>query len=183
MISHLPARAALLTAVIALPLLAGCGSSRNTADGPPCPRVVRLADATDLTRYRAGAVPDIGTVEVAARIEGVRFACSLAPRNAGLDVILTVGVSAERGPGATGRTADLPYFVWVVDRDESRVLNRGSDTLRVQFPPNTNTTTAVGEEMQVRIPGDPRAAAERTVLVGFQLSPEQLEANRRRGTR
>jgi hypothetical protein len=37
--------------------------------------------------------------------------------------------------------------------------------------------------MMVRIPGNVQRAAEKVILLGFQLTPEQLEANRRRGVR
>jgi hypothetical protein len=145
--------------------------------------VALLADAVDLTRYRPGAAPDIGTVEVDARMNGFQAKCDYAPRNAGLDVTLTVQLTAERGPASSSRTVDLPYLVAVVERDESRVLNRGTDTVRVTFAGNQRSTGVSGEEMLVRIPGDVRQAADRTILIGFALTPEQLEANRRRGAR
>jgi hypothetical protein len=63
------------------------------------------------------------------------------------------------------------------------VLNRGSDTIRVTFRGNESRAVSRSEQMMVRIPGDVRRAAEKVVLIGFQLTPEQLEANRRRGVR
>ncbi|MCR0983074.1 hypothetical protein [Roseomonas populi] len=141
-----------------------------------------LADAVDLTRYRAGAVPDVGTVEVDARMIGFQARCDYAPRDAGLDVTLVVQVAAERGPTAT-RAVDLPYVVAVTDEAEGRVLNRGTDTVRLTFAGNERRTAVQGEQMMVRIPGDVRRAAEKVVLIGFQLTPEELAANRRRGVR
>ena len=177
-------------ALLALPLLAGCGgggggrgSVLNQRPQAPCPRVALLAEAVDLTRYREGARPDLASMEVDARMTGFQARCDYASREGGLDVTLRVQVAAERGPAATGNTADLPYLVAVTEEAESRVLNRGTDTVRVLFGTGDRRTTAQGEEMLVRIPGDVRQAAEKVVLVGFLLSPEQLAANRRRGVR
>ncbi|MBP0491258.1 hypothetical protein [Roseomonas indoligenes] len=178
-------RPAALLALSLLPLLAACGRGGDVLSQrprAPCPRVALLADAVDLTRYRAGAVPDVGTVEVDARMVGLQARCDYAPREAGLDVTLVVQVTAERGPAAI-RAADLPYVVAVTDEAEGRILNRGTDTVTVTFAGNERRTAAQGEQMMIRIPGDVRRAAERVVLVGFQLTPEELAANRRRGAR
>ncbi|WP_338661323.1 hypothetical protein VQH23_13855 [Pararoseomonas sp. SCSIO 73927] len=178
-----PFRPAALLALSLLPLLGACGrgggdilSQRPQA---PCPRVAVLADAVDLTRYGAGAS---GAVELQARMLQPVGSCDYAPGSAGLDVTLVVQVEAERGIG-TLRTADLPYVVAVTDEAEGRVLNRGADTVRVIFAGNERRTAAQGEQMMVRIPGDVRRAAEKVVLIGFQLTPEELAANRRRGPR
>jgi hypothetical protein len=179
-------RLAALLALSALPLLAGCGgggSVLNRRPQAPCPRVALLAEAVDLTRYRAGTAPDIGTVEVDARLTGFQARCDYAPRDAGLDVTVVVQVAAERGPAAAGRSLDLPYVIGVTDEEEGRVLSSGTDVLRVTFPEGQRRTETRGEEMVIRIPGDVRRAAEKAVLIGFQLSPEQLAANRRRGVR
>jgi hypothetical protein len=178
-------RLATLLALAALPVLAGCGGRSVLSQRPqaPCPRVALLAEAVDLTRYRPGAAPDIGTVEVDARMTGFQARCDYAPRDAGLDVTLVVQATAERGPAATGRTAELPFLIAVTEEGEGRVLNRGTDTLRVTFPDGQRRAEGRSEEMMVRIPGDVRRAAEKVVLIGFQLSPEQLAANRRRGVR
>jgi hypothetical protein len=185
-VTRLP-RSAFLLALAALPALAGCsgrgGSVMNQRPTAPCPRVALLADAVDLTRYRPGARPDIGTVEVDARMIGFQARCDYAPRDAGLDVILTVQVSAERGPAATSRTAGLPFLIAVTEGTESRVLNKATDTVQVTFGEGERSTVAQSAEMMVRLPGNPQRAAEKVILVGFQLTPEQLAENQRRGVR
>lgn len=173
-------------ALLALPLLAGCGgrgSVLTQRPQAPCPRVALLAEAVDLTRYRQGARPDLAAMEVDARMTGFGARCDYAPRDAGLDVTVQVEFTAERGPAATSNSFDLPYVVGVTDESEGRVLNSGADTLRVSFTGSERRTTARGEEVLVRIPGNVQRAAEKVVLIGFQLTPEQLEANRRRGVR
>lgn len=142
-----------------------------------------LGDAVDLTRFRAGSRPDLSTMEVDARLTGVQARCAYAPRNAGVDITLYVQVAAERGPAATGRSVEVPYFIAVTERNEGAILNRGTDTVSVAFPPNSNVTAAAGEEMTIRLPGDPNVSATRQILIGFVLTPDEVALNRRRGPR
>ncbi|WP_458094037.1 hypothetical protein [Roseomonas sp. WA12] len=179
-----PLRPAALLGLSAL-ILAGCGGRNVMSQRPqaPCPRVAMLAEAVDLTRYRSGARPDLGAMEVDARLLGFQARCDYAPRDGGLDVTLLVEASAERGPAATAPVAELPFLIAVTEEGEGRVLSRGSDTIRITFRGNESRAVARSEQMMVRIPGDVRRAAEKVVLIGFQLTPEQLADNRRRGVR
>jgi hypothetical protein len=74
-------------------------------------------------------------------------------------------------------------MIAVTDEAEGRILNKATDTLQVTFANGERRSTAQGEQMMVRIPGNVQRAAERVILLGFQLTPEQLAANRRRGVR
>ena len=54
----------------------------------------------------------------------------------------------------------------------------------MEFPANVNRVQTSGEEISIRIPAaTPGEAAQRQVLLGFQLSPEELALNRQRGPR
>lgn len=167
----------------ALLLLAGCGGGgalpQMTA---PCPRVAILADAADLTRFRAGGGRDLTAMELNASVAGFQARCDYAPGGAGLDVTLTPGFTAERGPAATGRAAEIPYMVAVAE-GENRILARQAYTMRVSFPANVSRIRSTGEEVTIRIPGSPQEAARKQVWLGFVLSPEELALNRERGPR
>ncbi|MFC0409748.1 hypothetical protein [Roseomonas elaeocarpi] len=173
-----------LLALIALGL-AGCGSNPKDplANVPaPCPNVALLGDAADLSRY-AGGREDLTTMVLDARLTGFQAKCDYAPNHAGLDVTLRLAMSAERGPAATGNTAQLPYMVAVVSADESAVLARATYTAQVEFPANVSRVQTQGEELSIRIPGGVEQARTRRVLLGFVLTPEELAVNRRRGPR
>lgn len=176
---------ALLLAAVAS--LAGCGStdSKNPLANAtaPCPAVSLLGDAADLTRF-SGPGRDIPSMVLDARLTGYQAKCDYAPGHKGLDVTLRLGLSAERGPAATTRTAALPYFVAVTTADESRILAKANYTASVEFPANVNRVQTSGEEISIRIPAaTPGEAAQRQVVLGFQLSPEELALNRQRGPR
>ncbi|MHB0706493.1 hypothetical protein ACX4MT_06105 [Roseomonas mucosa] len=167
--------------------LAGCGStdSKNPLANAmaPCPAVSLLGEAADLTRYR-GLGRDIPSMVLDARLTGYQAKCDYAPGHKGLDVTLRLAMAAERGPAATTRTASLPYFVAVTTADEGRILAKANYTAAVEFPANVNRVQTSGEEISIRIPAaTPGEAAQRQVLLGFQLSPEELALNRQRGPR
>jgi hypothetical protein len=167
-------------------LLAGCGERSPTnlleRAQAPCPRIGVIADAADLTRFRAGGGSDLTALEVNARVSGFQVSCDYAPRRSGLVVTLTPGFSAERGPAAAGPTLDVPYMVAVVG-DDDQVLSRAEYSLRVGFPPNVAKVSSTGEELSITLGGGVTEASRRRVLVGFVLTPEELAANRRRGPR
>lgn len=180
-------RAPAFLAALALAGLAGCGStdSKNPLANAtaPCPAISLLGDAADLTRYR-GPGRDIPSMVLDARLTGYQAKCDYAPGHKGLDVTLRLGLAAERGPAATARTASLPYFVAVTTAGEGRILAKANYSAEVEFPANVNRLQTSGEQISIRIPAaTPGEAAQRQVVLGFQLSPEELALNRQRGPR
>ena len=170
------ARPALLPALF-LPLLAGCGGSTD-AFAPPCPAVAIVRDAADLQRYR-GAGRDLTDAVLSGRITGINGSC----KRDGAETVVTtvqVGIELQRGPAAPGRQAGTSYFVAVLDGD--RILDKQVFNLRAEFPANADRLRLSGDDVELRLPVTAsKTAAAYRVQVGFQLTPAELEANRRRG--
>lgn len=179
---------ALLAMVAAGPLLSACGG--GDSDGllgqapAPCPSIGILADGADLTRFSQGAGFDLTRMVVDARIVGFDARCDYTGRDrAALDVRITPRFEAERGPAAEGRAVDLPWFVAVSD-PEDRVLDRRAYATRVGFGTNVTRTRVEGEAVRMTLPlTEGRQADDYLVRLSFQLTPEELELNRRRGPR
>ena len=174
-------RAASLASIAVLPLLAGCGGDGTTEKfAPPCPTVTILRDAADLTRFR-GAGRDLTDSVLDGRITGLSGSC----KRDGSDTVVTtvhVGIEVSRGPAAPGRDAALAYFVAVLEGE--RILDKQVFQLRATFPANTDRLRLSGDDVELRLPVTPKkTAAVYRIQVGFQLSPVELEANRRRGVR
>lgn len=170
----------------ALPLLAllGCGDTSNSRLPVACPRPGLLAEGADLTRYRPGPVRDLTTLEWDARLTGISGGCSPGRNNRSIDVMLTAAFTVERGPGAEGRMVDLPWFVAVVDANDEQILNRRSFVERVAFARNETRTSVESGAVTLSLPvGERRRASDYRILVSFELTPEELEQNRRRGPR
>jgi hypothetical protein len=182
--SKAPARVAFVPVASALAALAlaGCGLSDDPNRFPPaCPASAILSDAADIT-HTDGRGRDITDTVMDGRITGLKGTCRDSDDRKALDASIRVGMDVSRGPAATGRTAPVPYFV-AVSRD-GRILDKRVMTLDVVFPPNVDRVHIEGEPVSFAFP-TPRGVtgAAYRIVVGFQLTPDQLAANRARGPR
>lgn len=188
-------RSPALAAALALALagsLAGCGEGGlrggGTGAAPPvttvradCPEVGALAEAADLRRYRSETSQDLTDLVLEARLTGVSGRCEFIDRRRrdGVRVTLSLALEVMRGPAAPGRTLAVPYFVAVAD-SESRIPSKRVFEIPVEFPANRTRLRVVGEEVTVDLPLQAgRRASDYLVLVGFQLSEQELALNRR----
>jgi len=179
---------ALAAAAVAL---AGCqtlgltsgGTSETPARERPafaCPRVATPADTADLVRFRTPESRDLTDLVVSARITSLSGTCSPVNRGAAVQVTVSLGIEATRGPAAQGRAVQVPYFVAVSLADE-QILDKAVYALAIEFPANVQRARMRGEEIRLTIPvSADRPAASVTVHVGFQLTEQELALNRSR---
>jgi hypothetical protein len=181
----------LLAALVLVPL-AACSNSADpraargqsplrTVARADCPHVGVLADAADLTRFRAGGGEDLTDMVMDAKVVGVAGSCDLARRATNVDLAVTI--QATRGPASGTRVLDVPYFVAVTDRD-GNVVDRASFSARFEFPANRTTARLVGEEIRLVLPTpEGMRGRDYAVTVGLQVDEKELAFNRRRGPR
>jgi hypothetical protein len=179
-----PAVRVAASAIAAALLPAACGSSDRTALPVACPRPGILADGADLTRWQPGPVRDLTTLVFDARLTGLNGTCRPGRRDRSLEVTLTATFAVERGAAGSGaRVAELPWFIAVVGPGEE-ILQRQSFVERLAF--NRGETRAAGETEPVRLSlpvGEERRATDYRIFVSFELTPEDVAVNRRRGPR
>lgn len=184
-------RARLALLPMAALTLAGCETlgftSGGTGEAPliaaplvSCPRVATPADTGDILRFRTPDSRDLTDLVVAARITAFNGTCRLVNRQSAVEVTLTMGVEAMRGPAAQGRAVELPYFVAISGANEE-IFTKEIFTIAVEFPANTQRARMRGEEVRLTLPvsADKPAGAYR-VFVGFQLTEPELALNRSR---
>jgi len=169
-LSHLRWGALLL---VALPLLL----SACNRPPPICPGILVVGDARQVTKYREGPGRDITDVAFEGVIGAGGLECAV--QRSEIVVDLRVEIGAQRGPAAGGRAGEFEYFVAIADADRN-ILARERFTTRVEFPPNVSRT-GIFEELRQRIPIQAgQTGDDFTIYVGFQLSEEEIERNRRR---
>lgn len=175
-------RVGVVLAALAIAPLAGCGNGATTLP-VACPNPGILADGADLTRYRPGPVRDLTTLEYDARLTGLNGNCTPGRGNHSIEVSLTAAFSVERGAAANGRVVDLPWFVAVLG-PEGQILNKQVFVERVSFGRNETRTTGTSDPVTLSLPvGEGVRAQDYRILVSFELAPEDLALNRRRGPR
>lgn len=174
-------RAVCVSPLLVLLALVGCSAPKPTEFAPSCPRMVLLADAADITRYRPGGGQDLTDLVLDGHILPPRGSCEREDRDHVRTNLITDLILA-RGPAAQGRRLQITYFVAV--RDGDRLLDKGVYSLNVEFPENQDQVRVAGPEVSLLVAvSKEKAAAAYDVLLGFQLSPEELALNRRRGPR
>ena len=175
-----PSRRA-IAALLPVIVLTGCGETSRFA--PPCPQTAILSDAADLVRYRvpgggtASSGRDITDMVLDGRITGISGKCSAGDQ--GERVSMGVTLDLNRGPAASGRAVDLTYFVAVARGQD--ILDKQVFPLHVEFPANTDVVHVTTGQIVMNLPTTrAMSGAAFTVLTGFQLTPQELAANRSR---
>jgi hypothetical protein len=160
-------------------LAAGLSSCKQLDSRPnvgPCPVAGALYDASRLVEV--GDVERHENVGFTGEIEKVNGFCRYVgkdPITMDLDIVFALG----RGPMASGDARTYTYFVTVTRRDRY-VLAKEQFTMDVKFPKGQSIVRKHETVNGIVIPraNDTVSGSNFEVLVGFELTPEQLEFNR-----
>lgn len=170
-----PLRSLLRTAALAgLVILAACSRDEDRREAA-CPQGIVPADAGTVTHFRDGPGRDLTDVVAEAHIVNILVQCKYDRR--GVTVDLQVAIAVDRGPADRSRVAEFDYFVALVD-PEQNILAKEPFRVRFEFRDN-RTRLGTIEELEPRLPlADVMKGPEHQVLIGFQLTPEELAWNR-----
>jgi hypothetical protein len=169
---------------VALFALSACENSNKSRFPLACPTPSLIGVGADLTRYVPGGPRDLINVDYEARISGLVGGCNRGGDGASVDMLLTVGFQVEQGPGGVSQTVILPWFVAVIDDTTGAVLSRQTFVESVAFGRNSSRIDGQSEQVTIKLPvTETRKAKDYRILVSFELKPEDLELNRRRGPR
>jgi hypothetical protein len=181
------ARGALLVAaglIGVLPLMAACsgnggkGQEASAAGDTPelaCPKVTIPDETREVTQFRSGGAHDMTDVVSRAAVLQYDGGCEYGDKAVTVNLNLLLG--AERGPAARDAQGAYQYFVAITD-PAGRIIGKQQFDTTIGFSPNVGKGTSV-EELVQQIPlAQGSSAAGYGILVGFQLTPEQLAFNR-----
>ena len=172
-----PRKAGVGALALAVVLAAGACGLRGPDAPSPCPDVSVLAGGERLVLFGPGPGRGAADVAVEAEISSLGSTCGYA--GGSVEVETSFEIVSTRGPEADVDAATVEFFAAVVDPD-GRVIAKETFESRAGFPAGSRRV-AVEEVVTQRIPvSGPDAGRRYQVLIGFQLTPEQLEYNESR---
>lgn len=150
----------------------------NRPNVGPCPLMGVLYDSSRMVDFAAPDNQRYANIEFTGEMQGIRGLCRYLD-----DDPITMSVEVEmafgRGPAATSDRQTYRYWVAVTRRGIAPIEKVYYD-VDVRFPRGEAVVTRTEQIERIVIP---RATAETSgenfeILVGFELTPEQLQFNR-----
>jgi hypothetical protein len=170
--------ACVIGAVALAVAISGCSATKRT---PACPRVSVLEEGSQMTRFAPGPGRDLLDVEFEAGITTIESTCKYKTEGGRRNLIVALATvfSTMRGPADQQREARFAYFVAVLRNGE--VINKQIFEMDVPFPGNRTRVTVRDSDppVSIDIPNVGESAAfDYEIIVGLQLTPEELDYNR-----
>jgi hypothetical protein len=166
-------RAAVCAALLAL---SGCKVFVKE-DPPPCPRVSVVEDASKLIRF-TGASRDPNTIEMSAEISKYRGSCYYDKDDKTMSVKVSVGIDAFAGPAFVEGPHRIDYFVAIPafqTADGKKIF-----PLKLDIPKDPKGIHIDDGEVSLTFPvKDIKKLEAYEIFVGFQLTPAELDFNRK----
>jgi hypothetical protein len=165
--------------------LSACSSANNAGPPPPCPRIVKVADADHFTRFQ-GSGRDVKDVLFEAQIGQISSGCSYiieSDNKTRIETTMQVQMIASRGPAMTGDSAQFKYFIIIAkmgagENGTPLPLNRADFDTEIALEGNETRAQSV-DELQQTIPLQSGENGDNYVIyVGLVLTPEELKFNR-----
>lgn len=158
--------------VLALGAISACSSDKKTER--LCPQTAIVRELERINDYGGDAVDEKNLVAAAA-MRGVNGKCEY--RDDGVAVDFSVDMIAGKKERLGGERVSFPFFVAVVDPNR-KILSK--ELMTAEFYFGGKKTAEQQENLSVFIPTEKDAdASYYQVLIGFQLSDEQLAAVRK----
>ena len=154
--------------------LTGCFGSTSSSGKLVCPTPVIAPDLDAAAQMRPGGTgPD--DIRFGVKLVSVKTTCRT--EKIGLTADTRVGFVAARNDPTLSH-AEFSYFIAVADAQKN-ILNKKEDKVSVDFVPRQNRLQ-VSVDFAIGLPvRDLSAGGKYIIIVGLQLSPEQLDFNRK----
>jgi hypothetical protein len=166
----------LIVVASAAALLAGCSSDKPNN----CPAVSSIVETSIGTVFRPGTIADPSNVLYTVEITDMHAKCDVDKPGLNSDSTVTVSFRATRGPNGGEAHYKIPYFIAISETD--RILAKKIYSIEFTFQPGQTTTTFSDSIGSVAVSaGKDKKTFDYLVLVGLQLSEEQLKFNRASG--
>lgn len=152
----------------------------GSADQPnagPCPLLGVLYDSSRLVEFKQPG-ERFANVGFTGEIRGVRGLCRYTATSP-IELAMEIDMAFGRGPLAEGSSRTYRYWVAVTRKDQAPIHKEYFD-VTVEFPRGVDRMAGPERIEKIVIPraNETISGANFEVLVGFDLTPEQVEFNR-----
>jgi hypothetical protein len=173
-------RGSCLLAAALLTLLPAC-SMFEKKDERACPRIEVVGDLSRLVKFQDGPGRDLSDIVYMARVDDVKSGCKYDKTGVTIDLMVSLlGERGRAGAGAGAVKTDATYFGAVTDRAQN-IIDKPIFTSQFDFA--DKNVASINDEFQLRIALSPTtSASDHTIIVGFQLTPEEIDFNERNRT-
>jgi hypothetical protein len=166
--------------------LASCAGTRHRAETPKkkpekeavCPKAEVLADARSIVQFKEGPGRDLTDIEYQAQVSSLQSRCRSRHGESTVDIDLSL--TAWLGPAALGQILSVPYFVAVTQGED--ILAKESFAAEVSFEKSARQARVEEAVKRLTLPRVEEGGAPLEVLVGIQLTPDQVAYNRAHGS-
>lgn len=163
-------------------ILAGCAKDSffgggGELSGLACPQVAVLEAPGELTRFSGGKIGKISDVLFQAKMEVIGVYCDIDDEAIFVTADARLGVI--RGPAEAAGEVDFSFFVAILDGYKEVILRQAFPII-VQFDGaerKVEFEDSVSFQIDQKKNVDPGTY---TIYAGFEMTPEELEFNRRR---
>jgi hypothetical protein len=155
--------------------------SEDLIGGGKCPRVRIVNELSALSEFTNMDRPREDQLISRAHVGTVDAACEYGPKSVTVD--LQLAFESVLGPEARVTATDKPFFSYpffvAVSEPGGEILAKEIFAAAMTFPPGQNRQTYTEKLRQIIPAPNQERGARYQVVVGFQLSEEQLKYNRR----
>jgi hypothetical protein len=135
-----------------------------------------MPDLQAVVRFKPGPGRADADVAYGVRLLAVPMTCHFEQKDKSLDIAGKLGISAIRTDTLT-KDAQVDYFVAIVNRSNT-IIGKRDFTLDLKWSGNKERVE-VTDELHLVIPlTAATTGADYAILLGFQLTPAELEYNR-----
>ncbi len=144
----------------------------------PCPLMGVLYDNSRMVDFAGTDNQRYASIEYTAEMQGVRGLCRYVDDDP-ITMSIEVDMAFGRGPASTARSQTYRYWVAVTRRGVAPLAKEYFD-VEVEFPRDESVVTRTERIENIVIPrATPEISGDNfEILVGFELTPEQLQFNR-----
>lgn len=144
----------------------------------PCPLMGVLYDNSRLVEFAQPGVERYANIAWTGEVQGVRGLCRYVDADP-IRMAIEIDMAFGRGPAATGDTRTYRYWVAVTRRGVAPLEKQYFD-VQPRFENGRNVATARERIEHIVIPraNETVSGENFEILVGFELTPEQLQFNR-----